>query len=332
MVAPYVSIRRLADNSMAAMLAAVELYNKPLITYRDELAVMLVVNAWELALKAALRRNRSSIYYPKKPDEKYRTIGLDDALNRMGHYGLWPQGIDGTGVTANVKALSEYRNRAIHLYNARGLGAVIHPFLQQNVLNYRDFMLATFNKDLANSMTWQLLPLGATAPADTVSFMRVDTSPTMGREVQEFIGELRSMMDAVETAGGDVARIATVYDINLRSVKKMTSADLVVAVSPDATGQVVVKKSDPNVTHPFSLKELLDRVNAKRKGRTLSTYDHQVISWKQGLRSNEAYAWKHSKGVSYAWSPAAVTHLVSLTDEDYDRARAEYRAAQQAQK
>ncbi|WP_235892875.1 DUF3644 domain-containing protein [Mycolicibacterium hodleri] len=123
MGAPYVSIRRLADNSMAAMLAAVELYNKPQITYRDELAVMLVVNAWELALKAALRRNRSSIYYPKKPGEKYRTIGLDDALNRVEHYGLWPQGIDGTGVTANVKALSEYRNRAIHLLNARGLGA-----------------------------------------------------------------------------------------------------------------------------------------------------------------------------------------------------------------
>lgn len=332
MGAPYVSIRRLADNSMAAMLAAVELYNKPQITYRDELAVMLVVNAWELALKARLRRNWSSIYYTKRPDEKYRTIGLDDALSRVGHCGLWPQGIDGTAVTAHVKALSEYRNRAIHLYNARGLGAVIHPFLQQNVLNYRDFMLATFNKDLADSMTWQLLPLGATAPADAVSFMRVDTSSTMVTEVQEFIGELRSMMDAVETAGGDVARIATIYDINLRSVKKMTSADLVVAVSPDATGQVVVKKTDPNVTHPFSLKELLDRVNAKRKGRLLSTYDHQVISWKEDLRSKETYGWKHSKGVSYAWSPAAVTHLVSLTDEDYDRVRAEYRAAHQTKK
>ncbi|WP_064635268.1 hypothetical protein [Mycolicibacterium vaccae] len=162
--------------------------------------------------------------------------------------------------------------------------------------------------------------------------MRVDTGSTMVREVQEFIGELRSMMDAVDAAGGDVARIATIYDINLRSVKKMTSADLVVAVSPDATGQVVVKKTDPNVTHPFSLKELLDRVNAKRNGRTLTTYDHQAISWKEDLRSKETYAWKHSKGVSYAWSPAAVTYFGSLTDEDYDRVRAEYRAAQQTKR
>jgi hypothetical protein len=45
---------------------------------------------------------------------------------------------------------------------------VIYPFLQQNVLNYRDFMLAKFKKDLADSMTWQLLPLGA--PAEAVQF------------------------------------------------------------------------------------------------------------------------------------------------------------------
>lgn len=77
------------------------------------------------------------------PQEARREVPHDRAGRRLesrGHYGLWPQGIGGTGVTANVKALSECRNRAIHLYNARGLGAVIHPFLQQNVLNYRDFM------------------------------------------------------------------------------------------------------------------------------------------------------------------------------------------------
>lgn len=36
MGAPYVSSRRLVDNSLAAMLSAVEVYNKPQMTYRDE--------------------------------------------------------------------------------------------------------------------------------------------------------------------------------------------------------------------------------------------------------------------------------------------------------
>lgn len=302
MSAPYVSIKRLVDNSLAAMLAAVEVYNKPQMTYRDEVTVMLIVNAWELALKATLRQKNRSIFYPKQRGERYRSVGLDDALGRVAANKLWPSDIDGPAVTANVKALAEYRDRTIHLYNAQGLGAVIYPFLQQNVLNYRDFMLAKFKKDLADSMTWQLLPLGATAPADAVQFMKVDKNATMVAEVQEFIDELRHLMDDVESAGSDLARVATVYDINMQSVKKMTSADLVVAVSPTADGQVVVRKTDPNQTHPFSTTELLDKVNEKHAGRNLTTYDYQAICWKESLRDNTKYAWKHSNGVAHVWS------------------------------
>jgi len=331
MSAPYVSIKRLVDNSLAAMLAAVEVYNKPQMTYRDEVTVMLIVNAWELALKATLRQKNRSIFYPKQRGERYRSVGLDDALGRVSANKLWPTSIDGPAVTANIKALAEYRDRAIHLYNAQGLGAVIYPFLQQNVLNYRDFMLAKFKKDLADSMTWQLLPLGATAPADAVQFMKVDRNATMVAEVQEFIDELRHLMDDVEAAGSDMARVATVYDINMQSVKKMTSADLVVAVSPTADGQVVVRKTDPNQTHPYSATALLAKVNEKRTGRKITTYDYQAICWKESLRENTKYAWKHSNGVAHVWSGDAVSYLASLTDEQYDAIRTEYREHRRAQ-
>jgi hypothetical protein len=315
---------------MAAMLSAVEIYNKPQMMYREEVTVMLIVNAWELALKAAMRQRQLSIFYPKKRLEPYRSITLDDALSRATANKLWPAKVDGAAMTANVKALSEYRNRAIHLYNARGLGAVIYPFLQQNVLNYRDFVFAKFKKDLADSMTWQLLPLGATAPAEAVKFMRVDHKTTMVAEVQLFIDELRRIMDEAEAAGSDMARVATVYDINMQSVKKVTSADLVVAVSSTASGQVVVKKTDPNQTHPHSMKELLEKTNAKRAGRKITTFDYQAMCWKESLKTNAKYAWKHSNGGSFVWSGDAITYLASLSDERYDEVRAEYSARRKA--
>ena len=62
MRAPYVSIKKLVGNSKAAMLAAIEVYNKPQMSYRDEVTVMLTVNAWELALKAALRQANRPIF------------------------------------------------------------------------------------------------------------------------------------------------------------------------------------------------------------------------------------------------------------------------------
>lgn len=324
MGAPYVSIKRLVDNSLAAMLAAIEVYNKPQMTYRDEVTVMLIVNAWELALKATLRQTNRSIFYAKQRGERYKSIAIDDALGRVNASNLWPAGLDGPAVMANVKALTEYRDRAIHLYNAEGLGAVVYPFLQQNILNYRDFMVAKFKKDLAESMTWQLLPLGASAPADAVQFMRVDRKATMVTEVEEFINELRDLMDKAQAAGSDMGRVATVYDIHMQSEKKLTSADLVVAVSPTANGQITIRKTDPNQTHPFSATELLVKVNSKRTGRKLSTYDHQAICWKEDLRENPKYAWKHSNAASHFWSGDAVSYLIALTDQQYDNARAEY--------
>lgn len=326
MGAPYVSIRRLVENSLSAMLSAVEVYNKPQMTYRDEVTVILVVNAWELALKATVRKSSRSIFYPKKRGERYRSLALDESFRLVSGQQLWPDGVDGRAVTANVKVLAEYRDRAIHLYNTKGLGTIIYPFLQQNVLNYRDFMLAKFKKDLANSMTWQLLPLGATAPADAVRFMRVDTEATMANEVQQFISDLRKYMDDAESAGGDMNRVATVYDINLQSVKKLTSADLAVALSPTADGQVVMRKIDPNQTHPYSMTELLDRANQRREGRPLTSYDHQAICWKEKLRSDTKYAWKHSNSMTQVWSGDAVNYLASLSDEYYDQVRAEYTA------
>nr|WP_306270739.1 DUF3644 domain-containing protein [Ornithinimicrobium sp. HY1793] len=312
------------------MLSAVEVYNKPQMTYRDEVAVMLVVNAWELALKATLRQKNRSIFYPKQRGERYRSIGIDDALGRVSARNLWPADIDGPAATANIKALTEYRDRAIHLYNAQGLGAVLYPYLQQNVLNYRDFMLAKFKKDLADSMTWQLLPLGAAAPADAVQFMKVDRNSTMVVEVEEFIKELRHLMDEAQDSGGDMARVATMYDINMQSVKKMSSADLVVAVSPTADGQIAVRKTDPNQTHPYSATELLKKVNTRRKGRKLTSYDVQVICWKESLRDNTKYAWKHSNGASHVWSGDALSYLASLSDERYNALRSEFVAHRRA--
>lgn len=309
------------------MLAAIEVYNKPQMTYRDEVTVMLVVNAWELALKATLRKKRLSIFYPKKPKDRYRSIAIDDALGRVSAHNLWPTDIDGPAVVANVKALTEYRDRAIHLYNAQGLGAVIYPFLQQNILNYRDFMVSKFQKDLAESMTWQLLPLGATAPADAVQFMKVDKRASMVAEVEDFITELRHLMDAAQAAGSDAGRVATVYDIHMQSQKKMSSADLVVAVAPTADGKIAFHKVDPNQTHPFSATKLIAKVNEKRKGRKLTTYDHQALCWQENLRENPKYAWKHTTGGSVLWSGDAVSYMASLSDVQYDKVRKAYGAA-----
>ena len=201
---------------------------------------------------------------------------------------------------------------------------MVYPFLQTSVLNFRDFMLDHFHKDLADSITWQLLPLGAKAPSEPVQFMKAGPSATAVAEVQDFIDDLRKIIDQAEADGVDMQRVAAMYDVHMQSTKTVSSADLVVSVSPEGE-HVIVKKTDPNQSHPYSASELLTHVNTKREGRTLNSRDHQALCWKENLRDNPRMAWKHKKGQSHNWSGDAVRHMAELSDADYDKARVEYR-------
>ena len=46
--------RTLLDKSLGAMLAAIEIYNKPDFAYREDVFSILAINSWELVLKARI--------------------------------------------------------------------------------------------------------------------------------------------------------------------------------------------------------------------------------------------------------------------------------------
>ena len=48
------SFRKLCGNAKSAMIAAIEIYNKPRFFYRNECTIILLLNAWELVLKSTI--------------------------------------------------------------------------------------------------------------------------------------------------------------------------------------------------------------------------------------------------------------------------------------
>lgn len=155
--------------------------------------------------------------------------------------------------------------------------------------------------------------------------MKLDKSSTMVAEVQEFSRERLRIMHDAKAAGGDMASVATVYNINLQSVKKMSSADVVAAVSPTVDGQVVVRKTAPNQPHPYSMSELLVKVNAKQ-GR----YSRRTTSRRSAGRSRcgRAPSTPRSTAAVRTSDRAMPDCQASLADERYDSVRAEYGARQ----
>ena len=127
--------RTLLDKSTAALLSAIEIYNKPDFAYRVEIFAILAVNAWELLLKARilqLDRNRLDSIIEFEPHQRadgtpskrlYRrlnrsgnpvTIGLFRAFDKLvNDYGDTLDSL----IRKNLEALTEVRDNAIHFVN-----------------------------------------------------------------------------------------------------------------------------------------------------------------------------------------------------------------------
>ena len=71
--------QELLDKSIAAMISAIEIYNKPDFLYRGETFAILAVNGWELLLKAkylSINNNniRSLYVYDKRKNKFYPNL------------------------------------------------------------------------------------------------------------------------------------------------------------------------------------------------------------------------------------------------------------------
>src|SRR5262244_3071416 len=77
--------RQLLDRSQQGFALALEIFNKPTITYRIEGFCFFYINAWELLIKARLIETigkEGAIYYKKKRRLPRRSLSLRDALER----------------------------------------------------------------------------------------------------------------------------------------------------------------------------------------------------------------------------------------------------------
>ena len=168
------------DKSVAAAISAIELYNKPDFKYREESFVILLVNAWELLLKAKILQESNnkliSLYSkePKKNKKGEKTKKLVYKLNRS----KGRQTIDlfkAIGALAkkgfkldercyqNIEAITEIRDNAIHLCNSeKMLNKKIQELGAASLKNYLNLIKKWFDEKLSEklaSFNFYLMPM-----------------------------------------------------------------------------------------------------------------------------------------------------------------------------
>lgn len=167
----------LITKSVAAMSAAIEIYNKPVIAHREETFAILTCAAWELLLKARLVQangNKLDAIFEKEPIPRRDgrpaarnrtkrnavgnpvTIGLREAIGRTRAMANDP--LDRL-CAENIQLVSEVRNNAIHFVNEdAALAQTVHGLAAASVSNYVRALADWFHEGLS-AHRFAILPL-----------------------------------------------------------------------------------------------------------------------------------------------------------------------------
>lgn len=322
------SYKKLLGNSNAAIMAAIEIYNKPTFMYRDECTVILLLNAWELMLKAILSKNKQSVFYPKKRNQPYRTLSWKEALSRSSNY--FPRTVPHLPVQRNLEMLGIYRDNVVHFYNVSDFGVMLYALAQTSIMNYRDVLFEIFGIRLENRINWQLLPLGIRPPIDVVTYLAGQREPGSASAVRQFLSELMKVTEEVTQAEQDTGRLLTIFDVKLESVRKIGDADVVIGVDRDENGDgllAISRIQDPNRSHPLRQTEILEQIDMLHD-RRFTSYTFQAIVWKYNIKERRQYCWRASEGVLIKYSNDIITFIRNLTAADLQAALTDYREHQ----
>lgn len=326
---PFGSYKALRDNSIAAMMSAIEVYNKPKISYRSECFVILLTNAWELIFKAILSKKKQRIFYPKKRNEPYRSLDLYDAMAKAKSY--FPTAIPHEPVASNIERLVEFRNNAVHFYNEPGFDVLIYGLSQTSIINFRELVLAIFDHDIADEINICLLPLSFGPPPDPIQFIQ-KTDPKRSQSVSEYIKLISETTEELEQKSIDTGRFLTVYNVSLQSTKKISSADVIAGVqSEHSTGSIILQRRvDPNKSHPLLQKNILTKVGSELKGVRFNQYTFQAIVWAKEIKEQDRYYWRDNAVNTSRYSSEIISWLNQLTKSEIEDCIERYKTRQKA--
>jgi len=265
---------RLYEKAEAALISAIEIYNKPSFAYREETFAILAINAWELLLKAKVlaendnklralyiyeRRTNADGMLSKKSYPKrnrvgnLQTIGLGAAivsLERKAETRL------PTEVRANLEALIEVRDNAVHFVSA-GF-ALAKSVLEIGTASLKNFVALAekwFGRDLS-AYSLYLMPIGFLAtPAATA----IATAKDEGR----LVSYLRNLV-ATQSATTSSSSYHIALDVNISFKRSATDAISTFTLTNDPNApHVYLTEEDIRAKYPWDYSELVRRCRAR---------------------------------------------------------------------
>lgn len=277
--------KQLVDNSVSAALSAIEIYNKPNFKYRNEIFTILIINAWELLLKAKIVSDsggKVESIYVRDGDGNIKTnrnnapltIEIVGAIHQMGLDDL---------LKSNLLTLLELRDTAIHFVNKGQIDYLVYSLGTACLKNYQRLTGEWFKIDLLE-YNFYILPLGFAHPFKTFSLIDLDKEPDTIKSLLASIAENQEK----KSVGG--FHFTCEIEIQLKSAKKITEkTDLVAAIDQNANDVITIIKTQ-KLTDRYTLTydECFKSVRAQVP--TMKQNDFNRLLRERKIKEDEKYS------------------------------------------
>lgn len=264
------------DKSIGAALSAIEVYNKPDFKYREETFSILMINSWELLLKAKIvKENKGdlkSIYLMVNkigkngnklnsltPDlnrsQNPKTIGLPKCLNICEQL---PINLN-SAVKENIFLLMEIRDTAIHFQHSDlYLSKKVFEIGTASLKNYLTLITEWFDYDLS-VYNFFLMPMTFFHEFEGIKSFSINSNKDQIQNLLKYISEKEKEAPSDETKDFNIS-----LKLETKFVKSTSTESLLVNYSTDPNAiKINVQEEDVLKNYPYDYDRLTSALSAR---------------------------------------------------------------------
>lgn len=287
--------KQLLDRAVLAMVAAIEIYNKPGFPYRNESFTILAINGWELLLKAKwleLHGNKKQNLYiyenrvtrsGKRSTKKYIKKTRSDApfTHELGYLAkqLVNKKILDSAASQNIEIMLEFRDCATHFYNeSPTFGTRLYEIGAACVKNFVNATHEWFRRDVTE-FNLHLMPLTFMALPSNVE------GSLLNLEERNFL----TFLNSVEDPDADPESFYSVsVNVEFRFTKSKSKDAMSVQVTTDPSALAVkLTEEDIRERYPWDYMTLTEKCRSRYDNFKMNQDYHDI---RKRLETDERFA------------------------------------------
>jgi len=263
----------LVERSLDSFTLALEIYNRPSLKNKVEAFSIMIINSWELLLKAQIIEEKSykDIFY-----ENGKSLTISDAVRTI---------FDSEcPIKKNLELIIDLRDQATHLL-IKELQPNLSELFQANVLNYQNQYKNLLGNSPLSGQSVGMLSLIIDGPSPEIAIIRDSYGKETADEVELFLNKVSSLKAEYKST-----EFAITIDYHLTLSKNKNKSDINLTSGGDGVvAKIITVPKSIKKTHKYFRDSAKDAINQMHGSEVVTNYNFNAVVNKHKIASKEEF-------------------------------------------